>query len=120
MNVRVLRWTVAVLCCALLLVGWRAFLLSLQVRTASGISSVCEETEHIAVSESDPQALALHIQWLEAYYRLNNGRVSGSPLHRVARRDYEHTVKNSFSALRRLATNDFGNDVGAWLQKHEH
>jgi hypothetical protein len=114
MSVRALKWTIAILACAILLVGWRWFALFAQADAAARISSVCEETERIAVSESDPQALALQIQWLEVYYRLNNGRVSGSPLGRVARRGYEHTLTNAFSALRRLTTNDLSGDISTF------
>jgi hypothetical protein len=123
MSVRVLKWIVAVLCCALLLLAWKTFVVSLQIQTASGISSACEETERIAISESDPVALALQIQWLQVHYRLNIERLSGSHLHRIARIEYEHTLTNSFSALRRMTTNDLGNDVSAWLarlQRREH
>ena len=123
MKVRVLKWTVAVLCCALLLIAWRTLVLALQIQTASGISSACEETERIAVSESDPVALALQMQWMQVHYQSNIERLSGSHLHRIVRIEYEQTLTNSFSALRRMTTNDLGNDVSAWLarlQKHEH
>jgi hypothetical protein len=65
--------------------------------------------ERRAASSSDPQALALEIQWFQIYYQLNSGRVSKSSLRRVVRRDYEHTLTNAFSALQRITTNHFGN-----------
>jgi hypothetical protein len=119
MSTRTLKVALAVLVCIALFIGWRGFALYLQIDAANRISSVYEETETIGLTASDPQTLALHIQWLQVYYQLNSPRLSGSPLHRVVRRAYEHTLTNSFSALRRLTTNDFGNDVSAWLHKSD-
>ena len=124
MRIRAFTWVVAVLACALSFAAWRACVLSFQRDAALRISGACEQLERSALSATDPQALALEIQWLQIYYGLNSGRVSDSGLQKVVRRDYEHTMVNSFAALHRIATNNASTNMSAWLadwlKEHEH
>lgn len=117
MSSRAVKWTVALLSCAAIFAGWEATVLSLQIRAANAISSECANLERSALSSSDPQALELQIQWLQVYYRLNSGRISRSSLRSMVRRDYEHTVTNAFSALKRMRTNELAN---ASSEKNAH
>lgn len=102
---------------------WQGLVLWLQTDAALRISGQCERLERSALSAEDPKVLALEIQWVQIYYGLNNGRV-GSRLRAVVRRDYEHTMTNSFAALHRIATNNGSAKMSPWLTKwleeHEH
>jgi hypothetical protein len=123
-SVRTFKWAVAILACALLFGGWRLYVFFRQADAASRISDSCEELERSVQAATDPEALALHVQWLQVYYGLNSGRVSDPRLRRLVRRDYEHTMINAFGALHRLATNNFSTNTSPWLtdwmKKHEH
>lgn len=105
------------LSCALLAAGWHAAVLYSRIHLATSMSGECARVERNAASESDPLSLALEIQWLEIYYRLNHDRLSGSPLHGVIQRDYERTLTKSFAVLSRLTTNDFEGDLASWLAR---
>lgn len=124
MSIRSYKWAVALLACAVLFAAWRAFVLSLQRGAAPRISGACEQLERCALSAEDPQALALEIQWLQIYYGLNSGGVSDPRLQKVVRRDYEHTMADSFAALHRIATNNGSTNMSpwlaGWLKEHEH
>ncbi|HEY5912835.1 MAG TPA: hypothetical protein VJA21_19760 [Verrucomicrobiae bacterium] len=124
MNTRGPKWAVAILACALLLGSWRMYVLSRQADAALGISDCCVELERFVLAATDPQALALQVQWLQVYYGLNSGKVSDPRLRRLVRRDYEHTMTNAFGALHRLATNNISTNTSPWLadwmKEHEH
>ena len=124
MSIRSYKWAVALLACAVLFAAWRAFVLSFQRHAALRISGACEQLERSALSAKDPEALALEIQWLQVYYGLNSGRVSDLRLQKVVRRDFEHTMADSFAALHRIATNNGSTTMSpwlaGWLKEHEH
>jgi hypothetical protein len=109
------KWAAAALACTLLFAAWRAFVVSSQRDAALRISGACKQLERSAPGATDPEALALEIQSLQIYYGLNIGKVSDSPLQKAVRRDYEHTMTNSFAALHRLATNNASTHMSPWL-----
>ena len=119
MSIRAYKWSIAVLLCVVLLLGWRCFMLYRQMVTAAFIDFQCENTQTMFIGgESDPKALAQHLKFLKGYYDGYSRSLVGSPLAKIVRRDYEQALTNSVAAFRRMTTNDLGNDPQAWIQKY--
>ncbi len=115
MSIRAYKWAVTVLCVGLLVAVWRLCVDRLQADAAWRISGVCDELERSARSATDPEYVALKIQWVQVYYGQNIGRVSDSRLQQVVRRGYELSMTNSFAILHRVATDNGSTNMSPWL-----
>jgi hypothetical protein len=119
MNIRAYRWSVVVLLCVVLLLGWHCIVLHRQLITASFIDLKCEDTQRAFIDgESDPKGLARHVEFLMGYYEGESQILKAGPLAKIIRRDYEQALTNAVAAFRRWTTNDLGSDPKVWVQKY--
>jgi hypothetical protein len=118
MSIRAYRWSIVVLSCVVLLLGWHCVSLHRQLVTASFIDLKCEDTQRAFIDgESDPRALARHVEFLMNYYEAES-QILKEPLAKIIRRDYEQALTNAVAAFRRWTTNDLGSDPKVWVQKY--
>ena len=90
-----------------------------QMVTAAFIDAQCENTQ-LYIDTEDPRALAYHVGFLIDYYDGWSKTLAGSPIAKIARRDYQQALTNAVTAFRRMSTNDLGSDPQAWIQKYDH
>ncbi|HEU5071610.1 MAG TPA: hypothetical protein VFV96_14495 [Verrucomicrobiae bacterium] len=113
-------WAALVLLVAVVLLGWQVLTSYRQTVTAMFISHQCETTELVAREFSDPETIAHRTEFLICYYQGHSRTLEGTPLARLVRRDYEHTLTNVLMAYQRVSTNDFGAQIKAWSQQYAH
>ncbi len=117
MSVRTYKSVVIILVIAAVLLAWGCLRFYRQMVTAAFIDAQCADTEDY-IQTGDPGALAHHVNFLICYYNGWSKTLAGSPVARIARRDYEQALTNAVAAFRRMSTNDLGGDLQAWLKQY--
>jgi hypothetical protein len=118
MSTRSYKWTIGILVCLVAFFAWRCFVLYGERINATFISHQCEMTDEISSYETNPEALAYQVQFLQSYYQYHSKALEGSPLHRIVTIEYQNSLTNAVSAFRRITTNDLGGDINDWLKKY--
>ncbi len=116
-SIRIYKSMVIILVVGAVLLAWGCFRFYRQMVTAAFIDAQCANTEDY-IQTGNPRALAHHVDFLIGYYNGWSKVLVGSPVARIARRDYEQALTNAVAAFRRMSTNDLGGDPQAWLKQY--